>query len=278
MSLTNYTDLQTGIQNWLQRTDLSTVIPDFIMLFEREANRRLRVREMEAIATLTPTATVNVTGAANNGSGAIRLTLASTSPPWNGDQVTVASVGGTTEANGTFQVSLIDTTHVDLVGSTFTNAYTSGGTVSEVGSAALPADYIGWRGNPIWIGNPNRELEFAEPAVMVSRYPNIPIDLPSLFTIEASIFRVMPQDPTPIKFLYYQKIPALSNTNTTNWLMSAHPDLYLFGALAEAHGFTVAPEYLELWKSRRDELFDEVIRVDARTRGPSNIRVIGPTP
>jgi hypothetical protein len=56
------------------------------------------------------------------------------------------------------------------------------------------------------------------------------------------------------------------------------PDLYLFGALAEAHGFVKDAESLALWKSRRDELFDELDRLDVKTRGQSGIRVIGPTP
>ena len=51
-----------------------------------------------------------------------------------------------------------------------------------------------------------------------------------------------------------------------------------FGALAEAHGFVKDTESLALWKSRRDELFDELDRLDVKTRGQAGIRVIGPTP
>ena len=72
--------------------------------------------------------------------------------------------------------------------------------------------------------------------------------------------------------------PALSNLNSSSWLLAAAPDLYLFGALAEAHGFVKDAESLALWKSRRDELFDELDRLDVKTRGQSGIRVIGPTP
>ena len=44
MSLTSYTELQQAIADWLERADLATRIPDFIVLFEAAANRRLRVR------------------------------------------------------------------------------------------------------------------------------------------------------------------------------------------------------------------------------------------
>lgn len=47
-----------------------------------------------------------------------------------GDVRTVFGVGGTTEANGTWTITVIDATHIDLQGTTFTNVYTSGGSVN----------------------------------------------------------------------------------------------------------------------------------------------------
>lgn len=72
----------------------------------------------------------NITGAANNGSGLIRLTVDDASSLRTGMKMQVREVGGTTEANGTFVLTKIDATHVDLQGSTFTNNYSSGGYVS----------------------------------------------------------------------------------------------------------------------------------------------------
>ena len=43
MSITNYTELQTAVGRWLQRTDLSTLIPDFIAMAEADFNRSLRL-------------------------------------------------------------------------------------------------------------------------------------------------------------------------------------------------------------------------------------------
>lgn len=71
---------------------------------------------------------IAISGAADNGSTLIRITSAAHGFT-TGDIVTIQDVGGTTEANDTWQVTVISTTTFDLVGSTFSNAYTSGGKV-----------------------------------------------------------------------------------------------------------------------------------------------------
>ena len=42
MALDTYTGLKASIADWLNRPDLTAVIPDFIVLCEAEAKRRLR--------------------------------------------------------------------------------------------------------------------------------------------------------------------------------------------------------------------------------------------
>jgi len=55
MTISTYAELQTAIGNWLARSDLTTYIPDFILLFEAEACRKLRVRPTETGVALTTT-------------------------------------------------------------------------------------------------------------------------------------------------------------------------------------------------------------------------------
>jgi hypothetical protein len=74
-------------------------------------------------------AALTITAAANNGSGLIRLTVASTATFTTGQKKIVAGVTGTTEANGRWTITIVDATHIDLQGSIFTNAYVSGGTI-----------------------------------------------------------------------------------------------------------------------------------------------------
>ncbi len=47
MPLSTYTELNTAIANWLDRTDLTNEIIDFITLAETKIYRKIRVRDME---------------------------------------------------------------------------------------------------------------------------------------------------------------------------------------------------------------------------------------
>jgi hypothetical protein len=51
--VTTYSGLLSTVGDWLNRSDLTTKIPDFITLLEARLNRLLRVPEMEEVATLT---------------------------------------------------------------------------------------------------------------------------------------------------------------------------------------------------------------------------------
>ena len=54
MSLSTYSDLQTSIANYLARSDLTSIIPDFITLAENRLRRELRVRQMlKSVTTST---------------------------------------------------------------------------------------------------------------------------------------------------------------------------------------------------------------------------------
>ena len=56
MAFTSYSDLKTTIANYLARSDLTSVIPDFIRLAEERLRRDLRIRQMLVVATANTTA------------------------------------------------------------------------------------------------------------------------------------------------------------------------------------------------------------------------------
>lgn len=97
-------------------------------------------QKVESVATFNAVASVGqvhtpgpglaVTGAVDNGSGLIRLTLADTSSLTTGDRHAVNDVGGVTAATGAWTITVVDGTQIDLQGSTFAGTYTSGGVIS----------------------------------------------------------------------------------------------------------------------------------------------------
>jgi hypothetical protein len=55
MALTNYNDLVTTVESYLARSDLTSIIPTFVMLAQQRMSRDLRTREMLKVVTTTAT-------------------------------------------------------------------------------------------------------------------------------------------------------------------------------------------------------------------------------
>lgn len=51
MALTTYNELKSSVADWLNRTDLTAVVPDFISVAEAQIERTLRTRQMIVRAT-----------------------------------------------------------------------------------------------------------------------------------------------------------------------------------------------------------------------------------
>lgn len=75
---------------------------------------------------------MTVLATASGTGGVVRLTVNGTSQAKTGDEILVAGVGGTTEANGVFVGTVVDANHIELQGTVFTHAYTSGGTATDI--------------------------------------------------------------------------------------------------------------------------------------------------
>ncbi len=145
------------------------------------------------------------------------------------------------------------------------------------GTATTPADYLGWR-RLTWTGNSPRELEYVHPSYLRSILPTLAQGNPRYFSIEGTTITLGPSDNTNLTLDYYQKIPALSDSAPTNWLLTNYPDAYLWGSLAEAQGFTRNYDGLAAWASRREDVLNEIEKLDVKTRGPSSVRTTSPTP
>lgn len=108
---------------------------------------------------------------------------------------------------------------------------TTGGT----DTIALPSGYVGTRS--IYVdGSPNQRLDYVTPSQRQDIWMESTAQgKPNIYTIIGTNFALSPTPDTiyTIKGFYYQKLPSLLS-NSTNWLMTNAPGIYLNAALLEA--------------------------------------------
>jgi hypothetical protein len=96
-----------------------------------------------AALSIPPSATVGTVSATANSAGLIKITTSSAHGLTTGDYAFITGVGGTTESNGAWVVTVTNSTQFTLDGSVYANAYTSGGTVYTPTVAEFTADASG---------------------------------------------------------------------------------------------------------------------------------------
>jgi len=105
---------------------------------------------------------------------------------------------------------------------------------------------------------------------------------PLFFTIIGSEIELAP---TPdanytIEMVYRKNVPALSS-NSTNWLLSLAPDLYLYGALLESAPYMKEDDRIQTWvlgfKTALDGI-NSLGMVSAFNAAPMAVRPTGVTP
>lgn len=77
-----------------------------------------------------------------------------------------------------------------------------------------------------------------------------------------------PSSEITLDLVYYGKIPALSGSNTSNWLLTRSPDLYLYGSLLQAEAFLVNDERVPLWAGAVDKVIADMNMESERARRP----------
>ncbi len=94
------------------------------------------------------------------------------------------------------------------------------------------------------------------------------------FRVEAGRLVLAPPPETPVRLvLTYRARPRLSEAAPVNPVLAEHPDLYLFGALAEAAPFLRDGEMLAVFAARFDAALTEARMREARIAGASPLRV-----
>lgn len=176
MAINTYANLKTTIANYLNRSDLTSYIGDFISLTESRLNRELRVREMVNIDTSTTT-------------------------------------------------------------------------VASTQSYALPSGFLEAT-TIIYQSDPFKILKFISNVDFYEKYnTSQTAGSPTYFTIVGTniLLGVTPDSAKTLQINYYKTISSLSDSNTTNTILTNYPDLYLYGALAESAPFIMQDDRLKTW-------------------------------
>lgn len=176
MALTNYTQLKSSIADFLNRDDLTAVIPTFIALAESQINRDLRHWQMEKRSS----------GQQDPGDQYMQLP---------NDWVETIR----------FHITDSGTKTLDLA--------------SMATMADLRTSNEDESGTPKYYAHIDGQIEL---------YPT-------------------PSGTTNVELLYYGKIDALSDSNTTNWLLTEAPDVYLYGALVHSAPYLAEDERVGVW-------------------------------
>lgn len=107
--------------------------------------------------------------------------------------------------------------------------------------------------------------------------------LPVYFTIAGNEIELIP---TPdqdyeLEMVYRANIPALTDSNTTNWLLTAAPDAYLYGALMEAAPYLEDDNRVQIWAAGFGNVvtaLNKLSQDQLYNAGPLAIRPVGYTP
>jgi hypothetical protein len=132
---------------------------------------------------------------------------------------------------------------------------------------SLPCDFAGVRSFRIE-GSPSTALTYAKPEELDDAFST---GRPTRYTVTDVItFDPVPDAEYTARLRYRRRIPALSASRATNWLLKKHPDAYLYGALSQAIVY-FRDDDRSLIESRYAAALSAIAADDKRTAYPSTL-------
>ena len=135
---------------------------------------------------------------------------------------------------------------------------------------ALPSDLLAIR-NIQLNTNPVVELVYVTPMEM-DRLAELNQET-SRYTIVGDEIQLNATSDSSIEIAYYAKIAALSDSNTSNWLLEAHPEAYLYGSLAEAFKYSMDDEQAAKYAGMFAETIAMIKRLDRERKSGQSMYV-----
>jgi hypothetical protein len=134
--------------------------------------------------------------------------------------------------------------------------------------AELPSDFLEMRSIKL-NSNPNVPIRFESPQNFIAlRATNTTQNNdPVFYTIEGDQLRFSPiPSSSAIEMNYFERITPLDDTNTTNWIITNYPDVYLYGSCYQGSIFTRNDGDLQKFGALYAKALDELDRADDRAR------------
>ena len=132
---------------------------------------------------------------------------------------------------------------------------------------ALPTDFLEVRTLRL-TGGPRAVLPYAPAPVLDAIESRTPTGRPRVHTLAGDSVRVAPapDGPHEAELVYHRRVPALSASQPTNWLLAEAPDLYLYGSLLEAAPFLMSDDRVALWSAAFEAAAQALADADERDR------------
>ena len=146
-------------------------------------------------------------------------------------------------------------------------------------TVALPSGFLQIRDFYILSGGTKYSLTYMTPSQMDQVKGTSMVGMPTSYTILGDTFRFspVPGDSYTAYLNYYKTFDALSDSNTSNFILTNHPSIYLYGSLYHAAQFLggVDPNRVQQWLqlySTALERLEQNDREDQFSGSPLQIR------
>ena len=147
-------------------------------------------------------------------------------------------------------------------------------TVSGTETVALPGDVLSIRSLTVTSSTPVIALDYVTPEKLRIDFAYKTSGTPVVYALAgANVYLApIPDAAYTLTIVYQARVPSLSDSVTTNYVLTHYPDVYLYGALAHAGPYIEDNARVSQWKQAFQMAIDGVNAVDWHTGSTMTVR------
>lgn len=133
--------------------------------------------------------------------------------------------------------------------------------------SALPADFLSAKSLVLTSTAPVQPLVFlTEDEIDSKKYVYRASGKPIYFALVGNQIEVLPAPDTSYtaELTYVATLAKLSDSNTSNWILERHPDVYLYGSLLQAAPYLRDDERVATWSALYETAVNDIILQNER--------------